>query len=118
MSMLTYRIHPSGADGCEPGRVRRRESGAEGLPQGESGQRTSSYQPLHTHLQKLDKKVPAALQTEGDLKELVDNVRSFQALIDETLRKADVKCVSDINEAKKQLQELDKQLQSSVLHSR
>ena len=48
---------------------------------------------------------------------MADNVRSFKAVIDETLGKAGEKCVSDISEAKGHLKDLDKKLASLVFHS-
>ena len=68
----------------------------------------------YVHLQKLEEKAPTAQQTQGDLQTLADNVRSFKAVIDETLGKAEDKCVSDIKEAKDHLNDLDKKLESSV----
>ncbi|KAI1789277.1 hypothetical protein LXA43DRAFT_589935 [Ganoderma leucocontextum] len=67
---------------------------------------------LQGFLRKLEEKAPTAQQTQGDLQKLADDVRSFKAVIDETLWKAGDKCVSDINEAKGHLKDLDKKLES------
>ncbi|KAI1789255.1 hypothetical protein LXA43DRAFT_1063002 [Ganoderma leucocontextum] len=73
----------------------------------------SEFDDLREELQGfLKEKAPTAQQTQGDLQKLADDVRSFKAVIDETLWKAGDKCVSDINEAKGHLKELDKKLES------
>ncbi|EJF58342.1 hypothetical protein DICSQDRAFT_128919 [Dichomitus squalens LYAD-421 SS1] len=67
---------------------------------------------LQGFLKKLDEKAPTARRTQGDLQKLADDVRSFKAVIDETLAKAEGKCVSDIDGAKDHLQKLHKKLES------
>nr|VWO97724.1 C3H1-type domain-containing protein [Ganoderma boninense] len=67
---------------------------------------------LRGFLKKLDEKAPTAQETQGDLEKLVDDVRSFKTTIDETLWKAGNKCVSDVDEAKTHLQDVEKKLES------
>lgn len=62
--------------------------------------------------QRLGEKAPTAQQTQGDLQKLADDVRLFKAVIDDTLGKAEGKCISDIGETKEHLKGLNKKLDS------
>ncbi|EJF58340.1 hypothetical protein DICSQDRAFT_173023 [Dichomitus squalens LYAD-421 SS1] len=67
---------------------------------------------LRGFLQKLNEKAPTARRTYGDLQQLADDVRSFKAVIDDILGKAEDKCNEDVKMAKDHLQNLEKMLQS------
>ncbi|PIL30070.1 hypothetical protein GSI_07787 [Ganoderma sinense ZZ0214-1] len=61
---------------------------------------------------KIDRKALAAQQTEGELTELAGSVRSFRAVVDNTIYKAQGRCISDINKATSHLESLEQNIQS------